>query len=389
MKRRLNWGGLLRWCNREKLRILVIILTVLVAWAISTWATPYRETTQTQFLEVSRAHASQLRAEVVEVQGAAGKAKVLDGPQRDQVLPIVFYGVTPTVGSTVLISSDTTTDTPNSVSQLWRIPALVWLVAFMIVLVVLVGGRRGVMSLLGLAMSIGVIVWYIIPQVMEGANALLVSSVGAFAIATVSIIVAHSLRWRTFVALVSIYAILVVVLLLAWLAGQAAGLTGVYDETSSLLKYSGQPLPVDLYGILIGGIVIASLGVLDDVVTTQVAAVDELHQAKPHALWQELFNRGMSVGREHLSALINTLALAYIGVALPTILVFSHTIANQQQQLLTMFNYEYIAVEIIRTAISSMGIIIAIPFSTALAVAMIVKRQQLMLLAQRILRRNR
>ena len=166
-----------------------------------------------------------------------------------------------------------------------------------------------------------------------------------------------------------------VVIGLALLSGWLAALSGIYDETSSLLNMAGRS-NLDMYGILLGGIIIASLGVLDDVVTTQVAAVDELRQAKPHASWRELFGRGMSVGREHLSALINTLALAYVGIAMPTILVLSQQITTHSQLLVTL-NYEYIAVEIIRTVISSLGIILAIPLSTALAVVLIGKKQQI------------
>ena len=269
-------------------------------------------------------------------------------------------------------------------SQPWRIPALIWLIAVMVVLVIIVGGRQGVMSLAGLAISICVVVWYIVPQVTEGSNALIVSAIGAFAIASISIIVAHGSRWRTLVSLLSIYLLLALVILFAWLAGHLAALTGVYDETSSLLRSAPQSGQFDLYGILLGGIIIASLGVLDDVVTTQVAAVDELRLAKPHAGWKELFSRGMSVGREHLSALINTLALAYVGVALPTIIIMSQMIVAKQQQLTMALNYEYISIEIVRTVVSSTGIILAIPLSTALAVVMISKKQEIIGILRRV-----
>ena len=382
--RRVDGGSILNWLSGEKLRLIAIFVTLLVATGASLWLTPYKAPPQTQFLAETQVQTAQLRAEVTEVHDDSGKARVVDGPQKGQILPIKFYGFTPAIGSTVLLDSDTTIDTLNPVSQPWRIPALVWLIAVMVVLVIVVGGRQGIMSLAGLAISIGVVVWYIVPQVIEGANALLVSIIGAFAIATISIIVAHGSRWRTLVSLLSIYLILAIVVVFAWFAGQLAVLTGVYDETSSLLQNAPQAGQFDLYGILLGGIIIASLGVLDDVVTTQVAAVDELRQAKSHATWKELFTRGMSVGREHLSALINTLALAYVGVALPTIIIMSQMIAAKQQQLTMALNYEYISIEIVRTVVSSTGIILAIPLSTVLAVFMISKKHEIIAILKRV-----
>lgn len=382
--RRLNGGMILSWLLQEKLRLIAIVITLLIAMAASSWLTPYKSPPQTQFLAESQVQTTQLRAEVTEVDYDSGKAKVLDGPQKGQILPIEFYGFTPAIGSTVLLNSNTTAREPNPVSQPWRIPALIWLIAVMVVLVIIVGGRQGVMSLAGLAISICVVVWYIVPQVTEGSNALIVSAIGAFAIASISIIVAHGSRWRTLVSLLSIYLLLALVILFAWLAGHLAALTGVYDETSSLLRSAPQSGQFDLYGILLGGIIIASLGVLDDVVTTQVAAVDELRLAKPHAGWKELFSRGMSVGREHLSALINTLALAYVGVALPTIIIMSQMIVAKQQQLTMALNYEYISIEIVRTVVSSTGIILAIPLSTALAVVMISKKQEIIGILRRV-----
>lgn len=367
-------GQLLRFLRREQLRIVLVLLICAVAAGLATWLTPYHEKPTTQFYVDDTPQVTSIRGQVTELHGNTGKVRIIDGPQRGQILPVKFYSVIPRIGSEVLLQEDTTVDTPNSVTQIWRLPSMIIMVAFMLILVIVIGGKQGALSILGLAVSIWVIMYYVIPAALGGANALVASSIGAFAIATIAIIIAHRLRWRTLVSLLSIYLALALVLGLAIFSGWFMTLSGVYDETSSILNLGGRS-NLDMYGILLGGIIIASLGVLDDVVTTQVAAVDELRQAKPHASRRELFGRGMSVGREHLSALINTLALAYVGVALPTLLIVSQQVTSSTQ-LMNTLNYEYIAVEITRTIVSSIGIIVAIPLSTALAVVLVGRRQE-------------
>lgn len=366
----------------EKFRIIAILVTLFVAWCVTLVVTPYQEVPQTEFY--TEAESSYMRVEVISLDGNEGTAKVLEGSQKGKVLPVYSYGEEKLhPGSTILISSDTTVDEPNTVAAVWRFPVLVWMLAGMIAAAIFVGGRQGVKSLLGLGTSIAVVIFYIIPQVLDGANALVVSAIGAFVIATLTILLGHSFAWRTVISLVCIYVILCVVIALAWLSGWAANLTGIYDETSSYLGFAPGMQAVDLYGVLLGGIIIASLGVLDDVVTTQVAAVDEFRQLKSSASWKELFSRGMSVGREHLSAVINTLALAYVGVALPTILALSQTLENSQDVLMTL-NYEYLSVEVIRLVISTLGIIVAIPLSTGLAVWLIGRKRQILGILKRL-----
>lgn len=367
----------------EKFRIVCICITLLIAYGVTQLITPYHETQQLQFY-TEEAETTYLRAEIVTLEDSKGTAKVIDGPQAGTLLPVQSYGdekLRP--GAEILISSDTEVEEANTVVAVWRLPVLVWMLAFMIVAAVFVGGRQGAKSLLGLGASIAIIVGYIIPQVLNGADALVVSAIGAFAIATLTILLGHSMAWRTVISLIAIYVVLVLVIFLAWVSGWAANLTGIYDETSSYLGFAPGLADVDLYGILLGGIIIATLGVLDDVVTTQVAAVDEFRQLKPHATWRELVARGMSVGREHLSAVVNTLALAYVGVALPTILVLSQTLGDSQGLLMTL-NYEYLSVEVIRLIISTLGIIVAIPLATALGAWLVGRKQQILGILKRV-----
>ena len=120
---------------------------------------------------------------------------------------------------------------------------------------------------------------------------------------------------------------------------------------------------IDLKGLLLGGIIIGALGVLDDVTTGAAAAVDEIYKANPAFTFTELYQRGLSVGREHITSLVNTLALAYIGASFPLLLLFT---TNAAQPLWVALNAENIVEEVIRTLVGSTTLILAVPITTAL-----------------------
>lgn len=381
-----NWNTfLIELVKRYRWRLVIIAATITVAVALSYTLTPYRPAPilTTPFVETpTEQRTTYVRAEIIQLDGTTGIARVIDGPQKGTEREFLKYGDgVMRIGATVLLPEDAPIDGPSGVTTIWRMPWLLALVATMIGLVVAIGGRQGVLSIGGLAVSIGVIALYVIPATLSGASALVASTIGAFMIATIAVMIAHTLRWRTVISLISIYLALAVVVGLAILSGWMASLSGIYDETSSLVSVS-PGVRLDMYGILLGGIIIASLGVLDDVITSQVATVDELYQSKKSISKRELFTRGMSVGREHLSALINTLALAYIGVALPTVIALSFMV-DSSHYLVAMLNMEYMSVEIIRTAISSIGIILAIPLSTGLAVLLVGQKARIFAILKR------
>lgn len=253
-------------------------------------------------------------------------------------------------------------DTPASLQYLtrWRVPGLLVLTAVFFILVGLIGGRRGAMSLLGLLVSLMVIGWGIIPMIAAGWPAFWVCLAGALVIALVSVLVSHGFCRRTYVSIGIIMAILLVVAALSWVVIALLGLTGVADESTLYLAMA--ETSIDLRGVLAGGMIIATLGVLDDVVTTQVAAVDELQKAQPDASAARLAAQANSIGREHISSLVNTLALAYTGASLPFILLL--VLRTDGVPPLVIASGEYLSVEIVHTLVASIGLLVAVPAST-------------------------
>ncbi|MEK9181053.1 MAG: YibE/F family protein, partial [Patescibacteria group bacterium] len=121
---------------------------------------------------------------------------------------------------------------------------------------------------------------------------------------------------------------------------------------------------LDLRGLLLAGIIVGALGVLDDTTTVQAATVEELKQANPAFTFADLYRGGLSVGREHITSLVNTLVLAYLGSQL---LIFILFYAGPNQPLWVTLNSEFIGEEIIRTLVGSATIILAVPITTLLA----------------------
>ncbi|MGX1669979.1 YibE/F family protein [Streptomyces sp. NPDC055400] len=227
--------------------------------------------------------------------------------------------------------------------------------------VVVVGRLRGVMALVALAISFMVLTFFILPAILQGSNPLVVAVIGASAIMLIALYLCHGLTARTSVAVLGTLVSLVLIGLLGSLFIGWAALTGNTDDNTGLIH--GLYPSIDMSGLLLAGVIIGSLGVLDDVTVTQTSAVWELHQADPTMGWRGLYRAGIRIGRDHIASVVNTLVLAYAGAALPLLLLFSIA----QSSVGTVANSELVAVEIVRTLVGSIGLVASVPVTTALA----------------------
>jgi uncharacterized membrane protein len=227
--------------------------------------------------------------------------------------------------------------------------------------VVVVGRMRGVMALVALAISFVVLTFFILPAILQGSNPLLVAVIGASAIMLIALYMCHGLSARTSVAVLGTLLSLVLIGFLgSGFIGWAA-LTGNTDDNTGLIH--GLYPSIDMSGLLLAGVIIGSLGVLDDVTVTQTSAVWELHEANPSMGWRGLYRAGIRIGRDHIASVVNTLVLAYAGAALPLLLLFSIA----QSSVGTVANSELVAEEIVRTLVGSIGLVASVPVTTLLA----------------------
>ncbi|MEV5509148.1 YibE/F family protein [Streptomyces orinoci] len=227
--------------------------------------------------------------------------------------------------------------------------------------VVVIGRLRGVFALVALVLSFGLLTLFILPAILQGSDPLLVAVIGGSAIMLMALYLCHGLNARTSVAVLGTLGSLLVIGLLGSLFIGWAHLTGDTDDQTGLV-HTLYP-HIEIRGLLLAGIIIGSLGVLDDVTVTQTSAVWELKEADPSASWRKLYGSGMRIGRDHIASVVNTLVMAYAGASLPLLLLFS--IADSGVS--TVANSELVAEEIVRTLIGSIGLVLSVPVTTALA----------------------
>jgi uncharacterized membrane protein len=239
--------------------------------------------------------------------------------------------------------------------------AMMWLIGLFVVAVLALGRWRGLGALGGLAFSLAAIVWFTLPAVLNGSNAVAVALVTASLIAFAALFLAHGFELGTAVALLSTFASLVITAVLASVFVGASNLTGLTDDSSIML--AGLAGSIDPRGILLAGVVIGALGVLDDVTVTQVSAVWELKRVQPGLGVRELVRPALRIGRDHISSTVNTLFLAYAGAALPLLLLFTQA----GQDLTDVATREVVAIEVVRALIGSIGLVASVPITTWLA----------------------
>ena len=231
-------------------------------------------------------------------------------------------------------------------------------------LVVALARWKGVRALLGLAISLGLVTQFMVPAILEGSSPVLVALVGALAIMLVTVGLAHGTGITSIAAVLGSTASLLATALLAGLFVGLASITGFSSEEASLLRASsGGTATLSLQGLVLAGMVVGALGVLDDVTVSQASTVLALRRADPRMTFGRLFREGLSVGRDHLSATVNTLVLAYVGAALPVLLIFE----NQGTAFGDALNRESVAGEVVAMLVGSIGLVLAVPLTTALA----------------------
>jgi uncharacterized membrane protein len=239
-------------------------------------------------------------------------------------------------------------------------PLLILLVVF-VVSVLLLSRWRGVGSLVSLGFTLLLLVTFTLPAIMQGGPPLAIAVVTAATVMVVTLYLSHGFSVRSSVAMIGTLVALVLIGVLGSLFTGLGQFTGMVDEGSQYIATVARQ--VDLTGLLLAGLVIGALGVLDDVTVTQTWAVWELADADPDATRTTLFRRAMRIGRSHVASTVNTLVLAYVGATLPLLLVFSAL----ELPFGSAVSQEIVAQEVVRGLVGGLGIVAAVPITTALA----------------------
>jgi uncharacterized membrane protein len=291
--------------------------------------------------------------------------EVLDGPgegdfQQVELPPeVVAAGVSE--GETLVVTRDAGAEGGASYGffDYERDTPIIVLALMFAVVVGAVARLRGLASLVGLAFAFFVLLQFVLPGLLAEESPTLVSLVGSAAIMFVVLYLAHGFSARTTTALVGTLFGLTLVAVLGSIAVSAARLTGLTSEEA--VNLHGYDPTLSFSGIVLAGIVVAGLGVLNDVTITQASAIWQLNEVSPDITWRELYSRGMAVGRDHIASTVYTIVFAYAGAALPLLLIFELS----PQPLWTTVTSSGLAEEVIRTLVGAIALVLAVPVTTA------------------------
>lgn len=243
-----------------------------------------------------------------------------------------------------------------------RTNSLILLSLIFLIFLFIIAKWKGISSILGMGSTFIIVFTVILPQISNGKNPILVAIIGSLVIIPLSFYLTHGLNKKTTISIFGSIITLIITIILGSIFIKLGHLTGLSSEEAGMLSLNQSSL--NMKGILLAGIIIGTLGVLDDITIAQTAVVQELSITGKFIKGKDLYIHSMNIGRDHISSMVNTLILAYAGASLPLLLMF----IDNPHPLSEIINYEMISEEIIRTLIGSIGLILAVPITTFLAV---------------------
>lgn len=243
-----------------------------------------------------------------------------------------------------------------------RTTPLLLLTVIFLLLAVIVGRKKSIFSVFAMILSFFIMTNFILPRIQAGGNPVLIAIIGCVFMIPVTFYLSHSFERKTTIAVLGTFISLIITGVISYLFVEYAHLTGAETEEAMILQ-SMTGSKYNLQGILLAGIIIGTLGVMDDITVSQTSIVFQLKDLKKDISNGELFSRSLQVGRDHIASMINTLVLVYAGASLPLLLIF----ANNPRPFGDILNIEIISTEIVRTLVGSIGLVLAVPITTYLA----------------------
>lgn len=301
------------------------------------------------------------------------KAEAEDGPQKRKIFSVENGDASQITkdqfvvsGQEIIVDKVTTIDNKISyaVYDAYRLNNIFIFLIIFCIAVVLIAGLKGFGSLIGMGVSLGVILLYIVPNILKGSDPLTITLIGATIIILLTTYLAHGVSWKTTIALSSTLVSIFLTAGLAILAVSFTNISGIGNEDAFALQV-GTTNIINLKGLFLSGIIIATLGALNDITTTQAMTILELKKADPKLKFVALFGKGFSVGKEHIASLVNTLILAYVGSAFAVFIFFVLNPAKVPYWI--VLNSELVSDEVVKILAGSIGLLLSVPIVTFLA----------------------
>lgn len=229
-------------------------------------------------------------------------------------------------------------------------------------IIIVIGKQKGIKSLIGLIISFFIIVKFILPKILDGSNPLFIGLIGAFFILTIMIYLTEGWKQKSHLSVLSVLISLVITFIFSIIFTKLTRLSGMsQDESVFLIGLTKNA--INFQGLLLTGMLIGTIGVLDDVIVSQIESVAQIKEANPNLPNKKVFTAAFKIGNTHLGTMVNTLFLTYVGVSLPLLLLF---IVNQGVfiSFSQVINNEVIATEVVRTFVGSIGVALSMPIAT-------------------------
>lgn len=301
------------------------------------------------------------------------RLELLDGPSKGKIIVLTHGNIVTlkeeqlvSAGEKVVVLEYSRPDGSSEyiVTDKYRLDNMIYIAIAFALVVLSIARWKGIGSLIGLSISFLVIIYFIIPQILQGRDALIITIIGASAIMISTLYLAHGFNKKTSIALLSTMLTFIFIGVLSIIFVGFVRISGLGSDDAYSLQY-GFTNEINFKGLFLGGILIGALGVLDDITTSLTTSIFEIAKNHKKASYKNLFNSGMEIGREHIASLVNTLVLAYAGVSLP---IFLFIVLNPARHpIWAILNSELIAEEVVRVMAGSFGLILAVPLTALLA----------------------
>lgn len=345
---------------------LVALVGLLLPWSAigQTLHQELIETVPAEVLEIIREEVRQIPGTDVTVTIQEVKTILKGGQREGQVATFENELVLLAPGDKIFVNHLETIngETYYQFKDVDRRSALLLLAAVFTALLIWLSKWQGVRALFSLCLSIIVLLTVLVPMLLSGTSPSLTSLFVASIILGLVLFGTHGINPRAIIAFIGTMSAVFITCLVAWLSVKGLHFTGLSSDAAIYLNFSTKGT-LDFGGLLLGSIIIGILGVLDDVSITQASVVEELKIANPTLSHFALYKSAIKVGRDHIGSLVNTLALAYIGASLPLVLL----LAEADSSIMLSLNQELVSVEIVRILVGSIGLVLAVPFTTAVA----------------------
>ncbi len=258
------------------------------------------------------------------------------------------------------------------ISDYARQDYIFYLCILFIFLILAIGRKKGIKSVITLGITIFSILKILLPLILKGINPIFITIAVSIFITIATLFIVSGINNKSIAAIIGTTGGVITAGILSYYIGSKVRLTGLSSEEAVMLSTLGEGFSLDFKSLLFAGIIMGALGAVMDIGMSIASSIEEIHKANPSLSKKELFASGMNVGRDIMGTMTNTLILAYTGSSIPLLLLFMY----HEPSIIKIINLDIIATEIIRSLTGSIGLIVTIPITAGIS-SLLIKKSSL------------